>query len=240
MLPNVGYLIASCRTTVVNVIDDSDHPGARLKQLRVARGLGLREAARLSENAVTHTQISNIEAGITPWAGVKLGTLEGLARAYGIPFTRLVELANGRTSEVRELQEAHSGKKLIPIYNMVSAGEGADGGEIVGTMEIDATRSGKRVGYLIEGDSMMPEIKPGARIEVVLQDHAQPGETIVAYTAEHGMVCKLLHSITADGHCILTSHNAVYPPLFIHCDEIHIKGIVKEVRNPVVVATPKN
>lgn len=220
---------------VVTVIDDSSHPGARLKALRASRGLGLREAARLSGGAVTHTQISNIEMGVTPWAGVKYGTLEGLARAYGIPFARLIQVATGQASEVTELQHAHAGKRLIPVYNLVSAGNGADGGAIIGTMEIDATKRGERVGYLIEGDSMMPEIKPGGTVEVLLQDHASPGSVIVAYTGEHGMVCKLLHSTTPDGYCILTSYNDSYPPLVIPHDEIHVKGVVTEIRNPVAV-----
>lgn len=229
----MGYLLAIPRPTVVTVIDDSDHEGARLKALRESRKIGLREAARLSGGAVTHTQISNIEAGITSWAGVKLGTLEGLARAYGVSFERLVQVATGRTSEVTEVQQAHAGKRLVPIYNLVSAGDGADGGAMVGTMEIDANKRGEYVGYLIEGDSMMPEIKPGGTVEVRLQDHAEPGSVIVAYTAEHGMICKLLHSTTPDGYYVLTSYNDLYAPLVVPHDEIHIKGVVTEIRNPV-------
>lgn len=201
-------------------------------KFRSSLKLSTRDVMLRSEGAVSHGQISNIERGATPWAGVKFGTIEGLARAYGTTVSRIIEVATGIDSEVKELPEPQVGKRVIPVYNLVSAGNGADGGEIIGTMEIDANKKGDRIGYLIEGNSMQPDILPGATVEVLLTNVAPPGVIIVAYTAEHGMVCKLLQSVTPDGYCVLTSYNQTYHPLVIPCDEIHIKGIVEEIRNP--------
>lgn len=228
----VLYPLSAPAPNLFTVVDEHDTPGARLRKFREDLKLSTRKAMSLSEGAVSHGQISNIERGATPWSGVQFRTIEGLARAYGTTPSRIVEVATGISSEVRELPEPQVGKRSIPVYNLVSAGDGADGGEIIGYLEIDANKRGNRVGYLIEGDSMTPEIKPGGRVEVILQDHAQPGSVIVAYTAEHGMVCKVLQSTTPDGYCVLTSYNPAYPPLVVACDEIHIKGVVEEIRNP--------
>lgn len=232
MWPIVLYPLTARLPNLLTVVDEHDTPGMRLMRLRNQLGLSTRDVMIRSEGAVSHGQISNIERGSTPWAGVKFGTIEGLARAYGTTVSRIIEVATGISSEVKELPEAQVGKRTIPVYNLVSAGDGADGGEIVGYMEIEANKKGERIGYEIDGDSMMPRIYPGARIEVLKQETAQPGTIIVAYTAEHGMVCKLLQSTTPDGYCVLTSYNERYAPLIVRADEMHIKGVVKEIRNP--------
>lgn len=221
---------ARCPSMAITMTDIL--PGARVRAYRESLGLSIREASRRASGTLSHTAISNIETGATPWSRVQLGTIDSLAHALGITTERLMEVATGRPTEVRKLPEPQVGKKSIPVYSLVSAGVGADGGEIVGYIEVNANKKGQRVAYLIEGDSMAPRVLPGAIVEVRLQETARPGVIVVAYIATNGMVCKFLQSITPDGYCILTSDNPKYEPLVVPGDEIHIKGVVEEVRNP--------
>lgn len=69
--------------------------GERLTQLRLDRGLSLRGAAQLSEGAISHSHLSDLEKGRTTWDDLSYSRISGLARAYGLNPRTLIEHATG-------------------------------------------------------------------------------------------------------------------------------------------------
>lgn len=123
--------------------------------------------------------------------------------------------------------------KRISLIDLLSAGPGSDGGTVIGEIDIPEIWRGEHQGYKVTGHSMSPRIPDGSTVVVKLQDYASPGNIIVAWTAEHGMVVKTLERITPDGMSLLTSFNPDYPPLWTQ--EMRIYGVVREIRTPVEI-----
>lgn len=121
-----------------------------------------------------------------------------------------------------------SGTRSIPVYDLLSAGPGGDGGTIIDWLDIPETWRGNHAGYQVTGDSMSPHIPDGARIVVRTQEHANPGEVIACYSPEHGSVVKVLQGVAENGLVTLTSFNPAYPPLW--APYIHVFGVVVEIR----------
>lgn len=114
------------------------------------------------------------------------------------------------------------------VYDMLSAGPGNDGGTVVGTIDIPETWRGEHAAYLVSGDSMSPRIPDGSTVVIKCQDYASPGNIIVAWVPEHGMVVKELKQSNREGFWLLTSFNPDYPPIW--AEELRIYGIVRQVR----------
>lgn len=62
---------------------------------------------------------------------------------------------------------------------------------------------------------------------IQVREYASPGNTIVCWTPEEGMLCKRLDRLD-DGYFVLTSVNPAYRPIWTR--EIRIYGIVVEIR----------
>lgn len=111
----------------------SETPGDRLRKLREARGLGVREVARLSKGAFSHAYVSNLENGQSAWPKASLTTLRGFARAFGMSVDSLIGfVANGDDKDQEEdkekalralgRMEATPDWVPFPVYGTVSAG----------------------------------------------------------------------------------------------------------------------
>ena len=94
--------------------------------------------------------------------------------------------------------------------------------------------------YEVTGYSMAPEIPSGARVIVRVQDYASPGNEIVCWVPEYGMLVKRLEKLTNDGQYVLTSYNPTHRPIW--SADVHIYGVVVEIRTrrKVVNGTPVN
>lgn len=216
---------------MVNAMPDTmwvmDSPGDRLRQLRNERGWGVRELARRTEGAVTYSYVSHLERGVSAWSKVSLTVLRGLARAFGMPLDEFVDYVDGR-SELSPASETLVHGKRVPVYDLVSAGDGLDGGVLIDHVEIPSTWQGEYVGYEVDGDSMAPSVKPKDVVIVKRTPDVQPGQLVVAYVPEHGMVLKRYAHNEPDGLIVLTSDNPACGPIFTR--ELAPVGVVVEVR----------
>lgn len=118
-------------------------------------------------------------------------------------------------------------RRRIPVYDLVSAGPGSDGGVVVAYVDIGPEFVGDHSAYRVAGDSMRPEIEDGDVIIVKSQDYAAVRNDIVCWTASAGMLCKRL-SNSENGLYVLTSINPEYEAIVTK--DVHIYGIVVEVR----------
>jgi len=116
----------------------------------------------------------------------------------------------------------------VPVYDLLSAGPGSDGGTIIEVIDVPDTWRGAHVGYEVSGDSMFPDIPNGSVVVIRQQDYAAPGDEIVCFVPDHGMLVKYLQEITPDGQYVLASYNPMYRPIW--AQEIAIYGVVVEVR----------
>jgi SOS-response transcriptional repressor LexA len=112
----------------------------------------------------------------------------------------LIKEVEGKTSEVKEITRL---SRSIDIIDLVGAGLGLDGGQVIGDTTVPLEWAGDYVAYYIEGASMMPTIPAKAVVKVLIQDHAEPGELVVCYCGDCGMVLKEYAGVTPDGYHIL-------------------------------------
>lgn len=131
-------------------------------------------------------------------------------------------------NEVELSPENFTGRREIVVYDLLSAGPGGDGGTVIEVIDIPDTWRGEHAAYEVSGNSMSPDIEDGDRVVVKLQDYASPGNEIVCYVPDHGMLVKYLERTTTDGQYVLTSYNPEYRPIWT--TEITIYGVVVEVR----------
>lgn len=124
--------------------------------------------------------------------------------------------------------DLRGGTRTIPVYDLLSAGPGSDGGVVIEVVDIPDSWSGEYMAYRVSGDSMMPDISDGDTVVVKKQDYSSPGNEVVCWTPEHGMLVKRLERITPAGEYVLTSYNPDYRPIWT--SEITIYGVVVEVR----------
>ncbi|MFO7545140.1 MAG: S24 family peptidase [Trueperaceae bacterium] len=125
------------------------------------------------------------------------------------------------------------GTRRIPVYDLLSAGPGGDGGTVIAEVDIPEAWKGDHAAYEVTGDSMAPRIPDGATVIVRCQDYATPGNIIAAYAPENGMLVKLFERATDDGRCVLTSFNPAYASIWADTDELRVYGIVREVRTRI-------
>lgn len=223
-------------------VQEEDTPGERLKKLRAESRLSLREAAKLSEGGITHAHISHLENDPAAWSKVSYEKLKALARAYNMPLQGFLGRINGTPYPAKpniytdqahlESADIHQGRRRIPVYDLVSAGPGSDGGTVVSYIDLEPELKGEHQAYRISGDSMSPQIEDGDVVVVEARNYASPDNTIVCWTPEEGMLCKRLDRLD-DGYYVLTSTNPGYRPIWTR--EIRIYGIVVQIRKRLKV-----
>jgi SOS-response transcriptional repressor LexA len=220
----------------------NDLPGERLRTLRESRGLSLREAAKRSEGGITHAHISHLENDPAAWKKVSHAKVLALARAYNLSLNGLLNEVNGTPYPVKpniytdqvhlETPDINGGRRRIPVIDLLSAGPGNDGGTVVSSVDLGEEFVGAHAAYRITGDSMFPDIHDRGTVIIRCQEYSSPKNIIVCWTPEDGMLCKYLDRVE-DGYYVLTSVNPAYKPIWTR--DIHIYGIVVEIRNPRIV-----
>ena len=101
-------------------------------------------------------------------------------------------------------------------------------GTVIEEIEIPDSMKGEHAAYAVSGDSMAPDIPDNSIVVVRCQSYASPGNEIVCWTPDYGMLVKNLDRITAAGELVLTSNNPEYRPIW--ATELKIYGVVVEVR----------
>lgn len=180
-------------------------PGERMKALRDARKLSLRQAAKLA--SVSHGTIQNLEArGLD---GVSFGVASNLARAYGVSLLNLQRINAGltplpsRATEELGKYQVHPDWVALPVYGSVSAGEGD-------TQPLDdhvayiprehLARRGATIDtthcYIVNGRCMIsPEalrvdrtFAPGDYVAVDIAKQPEPGDVVVAWWCDQDLM----------------------------------------------------
>lgn len=227
---------------MLTLVMSQDFPGERLKKLREELRLSLREAAKRSEGGITHSHIAHLENDPAAWSKASYEKLKALARAYNMPLERFLNRINGTpypekpniyTDEAHLERDITYGSRQIPEYDMLQAGPGGRGGQVIGHIDYPVDAPGEYIAYRISGDSMSPRISDGDTVVIRVRDYSSPNNTIVCWTPEDGMMCKYLKEIMPDGTHVLTSHNPEYPPIWAR--DIRIYGLVVQIRQNVAV-----
>lgn len=152
-------------------------------------------------------------------------SLEELNQETGLDIPTSQEL---RDEVQLDTEDLRGGSRTVPVYDLLSAGPGGDGGTVIDAIDIPAEWVGPHAAYQVTGDSMSPDIPDGARVVVRVQDYASPGNEIVAWVPDHGMLVKKLERITPEGDVMLTSYNPAHKPIWAR--DVRIYGVVVEVR----------
>lgn len=184
---------------------------------------------------VSYGYLNKIELGDRSLASANMELREGLRRLYRISRSDWTERTGLYTPETSvfndqvhlESPNIHNGRRRIPVYDLVSAGPGSEGGTVVSYIDLEPDLTGHHLAYRIAGDSMATEIEDGDIVVVQARDYASPGNDIVCWTPDDGMLCKHLDRVD-DGYYMLTSNNRAYKPIWTR--EIRIYGIVIEIR----------
>lgn len=218
--------------------------GRKIAARRTELGLSLAAVEDATDGVVYSQLLYRLENGRMNPDNVKAHQLEALLRVLEWTLADWNALP-GRPREVQgehrhapEHRDARDevqldpavtvGRRSIEVYDILSAGPGGDGGTVIEVIDIPDTWRGEHAAYEVSGNSMSPDIEDGDRVVVKLQDYASPGNEIVCYVPDHGMLVKYLERTTSDGQYVLTSYNPEYRPIWT--TEITIYGVVVEVR----------
>jgi transcriptional regulator with XRE-family HTH domain len=176
-----------------------------IRTRRVELGLSIRQAAKLSEGAITHSHWSLLESDDERWKKVQHDTVVGIARALEVSPDALWNVIRGRTPArstttegVFELSKSDYVESIIVILSI-------DGNEI-GERTVTVRRenaSGKLYGFTNHHNTVH-SIAPGQSVKVNSQKTFEigdmvlvraSGQIILAYTQD----TKASRVITAQG-----------------------------------------
>lgn len=219
------------------LMDKPDH-GRKLVTRRAELGLSLADIERETNGVVYDQLLWRIENGKKKPESLKMSQRSALAEVLRWETRQLDDALSLRkpnifTDEVSlESADINKGRRRIPVIDLLSAGPGGDGGNVVSHVDLGPEYIGPHSAYRVSGDSMVPDIVDRGTVIVRCQEYSSPKNTIVCWTPEDGMLCKYLDRVE-DGQYVLTSTNPMYKPIWAR--EIHIYGIVVEARKPFAV-----
>lgn len=154
--------------------------GERVRRLRKLRGLTQAEVARTF--GVTRAAVLQWERGMTQPTADKI---EILAKVLATSVNYLLTGDADKFSHP-ELSDASPVLKEIPIISYVVAGDFTDISDAYATGDgLDFVSTGLQIGpntfaLIVEGESMLPEFRPGDRIIVDPAVPPRPGDFVVA------------------------------------------------------------
>lgn len=183
--------------------------------------LGLTQTELGKKIGVSLRTIQLWEAGKTV---PRQNRLRQLSEAIGIPINALIENQNQKSNASQPVSLKSMFPRRVPVVSWAKAGFGGDFGNLAVQIDewIDTDcPDSDAYALIIEGDSMMPEFKPGDRVIFMPNVEPRNGDIVVARLAKTGDVFfKLFHRIGAKGEIVrLTSFNPAYPPLEYRLDE---------------------
>lgn len=183
--------------------------------------LGLTQSELAGKTGVSLRTIQFWEMGKT---FPRQGALRKLSETTGIPIGVFLgsEIAKPNASEPIPVKSMFP--KRVPVVSWAKAGLGGDFANLAAQIDewIDTDcQDSQAYALIIEGDSMMPEFKPGDRVIFMPNVEPRNGDVVVARLMKTGDVFfKLFHRTGAKGEIVrLTSFNPVYPPLEYRIDE---------------------
>jgi repressor LexA len=182
----------------------------------------------------------------------------GVARVYfndiekhnrEIPLEKLTIIADalrttvaylkGETEEKNPLPASNltplpqRGMRIIPVYETVSAGFGAQAEDHVidylPCFILSESEAEDSIGIKVKGDSMYPKIEDGDIIRVVKQNSVESGQLAVVLVDDEGFVKRVTYG---HGFVELQSINPLYPPMRFEgteAERVRVIGLVRQI-----------
>mgnify|MGYP002779646224 CR=1 FL=1 len=167
-------------------------PGERMKRLREERGLSVRDVAKLSENAFTHSYVSSLENNYAAWSNIGLDKLKGFARAYDMSIEDLIAFIDNR----RPVQdETTLGELYKPVrtFTLTASPEGK--GVMIDEANEITLLPDNTFNYELYKVCMSGETQPRLRLLVRRQSQIQAGQLIVCETKAWGVTIARVRAI---------------------------------------------
>lgn len=203
---------------------------ARLRQLRVERGLTIYQLANLAE--MSKSAISMYERGQRE---PSFEILETLADIFNVDMDYLlgksdIKVKNPVTPNAVFLPEQKI--HMVPLYESASAGFGAlANGNVIDYVPlyfIHDTEAEETICVKVQGDSMYPKIEDGDVIQVHRQESVDSGSlAVVLVDGDEALVKRVVYG---EGWIELQSINPMYPPMRFEKNNVLRVRVVGAVR----------
>lgn len=210
------------------------HIGKNIREYRKAAILTQKELAeRLfkSESAVRMWELGKSEPDND--------TLFHLATIFGISVDALLdEYSSGSVNYYLPSSSNLSllpkrGMRVLPVYETVSAGFGAQAEDrIIDYLPCfipSESEAEDSIGIKVKGDSMYPKIEDGDIIRVVKQNSVESGQLAVVLVDDEGFVKRVVYG---HGFVELQSINPLYPPMRFEgaeAERVRVIGLVRQI-----------
>ena len=165
------------------------------------------------------------KSGGTP----KREVLEKIAEFFGVSVDYLLDRQEPPNAELLQTGKV----RMIPVFESVSAGFGADAQNRIidyrpTVIESDA-EAAETIFVRVCGDSMHPQIQDGDLVQVRKQETAETGDIVVVLDGSEAFVKRVIHGKNG---VILESANPAYPPRKYsraESNELRIVGVVRYI-----------
>ena len=177
-------------------------------------------------------------ASVTNWKNGRMPhetTLIKIADYFGVSVAYL----KGETEEKKPLPASNltplpqRGMRIIPVYETVSAGFGAQAEDHVidylPCFILSESEAEDSIGIKVKGDSMYPKIEDGDIIRVVKQNSVESGQIAVVLVDDEGFVKRVTYG---HGFVELQSINPLYPPMRFEgteAERVRVIGLVRQI-----------
>ena len=188
-------------------------------------------------NPTTVVKTLGIAAGsVTKWknGAIPRGTtLAKIADHFGVTTDYLLGKAPTPVPASNLTPLPQRGMRIIPVYETVSAGFGAQAEDHVidylPCFILSESEAEDSIGIKVKGDSMYPKIEDGDIIRVVKQDAVESGQLAVVLVDDEGFVKRVTYG---HGFVELQSINPLYPPMRFEgteAERVRVIGLVRQI-----------
>lgn len=226
--------------------------GEYIRKYRLEHGLSQRQFAEKCGN-ITHGYLAIIESGRNPNTGKKtipsIDKLYSIASGMNLSLHQLLESVDDMDVQWSKSPPAPPPQPLIslpnaipytparamvPIVGSVRCGPGGLAyQELQGSELADVANPSEYFYLRAEGDSMLPDIRPGDLVLVHIQPEVDSGQLAVVTIDGDSEEGALKKYILKDNALILQSFNQAYPPRVFVGEEmtaVHVCGRVVETK----------
>lgn len=188
-------------------------------------------------NPTTVVKTLGIAAGsVTKWknGAIPRGTtLAKIADHFGVTTDYLLGKAPTPVPASNLTPLPQRGMRIIPVYETVSAGFGAQAEDHVidylPCFILSESEANDSIGIKVKGDSMYPKIEDGDIIRVVKQNSVESGQLAVVLVDDEGFVKRVVYG---HGFVELQSINPLYPPMRFEgteAERVRVIGLVRQI-----------